>query len=536
MMQRDFSSLAHRDLDLLVVGGGIYGAWTAYDAALRGLQVALIERTDWAAGTSSASSKLVHGGLRYLEQFHLGLVRGSLRERRRLTELAPHRVSPLRFVIPAYRGGRVGRIRWRLGLTLYDLLAGADQPVAPHETLAAAPLHRRFPFLREEGLLGGFSYGDCQLDDARCTVEIVDGAVGAGAVAVNGAAATRFLRDGERIVGAVVADRETGATLDLKATMTMDCSGSWSAELLTHSPATPRRTRMTKGVHLVMPPLPVAEAFLLLSQVDGRVFFLIPWHGRTLLGTTDTPYSGDPDKVEVLPADVDYLLEAANAFLTPAWHRRDVQASYAGLRVLPNTPGAPTNVTREWSLDVPAPGLLTSIGGKFTTARADAARAVDQVMTSLGQHAGERPTEGRPFPWAPSGDFGDWLQGATTRGVELGLDQRTARTAARRFGTGVDTLHARIAAQPDLAARLDPALPFCRAEVVHVVEREMAGTLHDVLRRRIPLLLLAPPKAGVLDDAAALAGDALRWTPERRQAEVAGLLRAAEDTLAKTRV
>lgn len=531
-MKRNFSSLARPGLDLLVVGGGIYGAWTAYDAALRGLRVALIERTDWAAGTSSASSKLVHGGLRYLEQFHLGLVRGSLRERRRLTELAPHRVSPLRFVIPAYRGGRVGRIRWRLGLTLYDLLAGADQPVAPHETLAAASLHRRFPFLREDGLLGGFSYGDCQLDDARCTVEIVDGAVGAGVVAVNGAEATRLRRDGDRIVGAVVADRHTGATLDVGATMTMDCSGSWSAGLLTHSPATPRPTRMTKGVHLVMPPLPVTEAFLLLSQVDGRVFFLIPWYGRTLLGTTDTPYSGEPDTVEVLAADVDYLLEAANAFLTHPWQRRDVQASYAGLRVLPNASGAPTNVTREWSLDVPAPGLLRSVGGKFTTARADAARAVDQVMTSLAQPTGARPTEERRFPWAPSGDFGDWLQGATTRGVALGLDPLTARTAALRFGSGVEALHARLAAQPDLAARLDPTLPFCRADVVHAVEQEMAYTLHDILRRRIPLLLLTAPTAGVIEDAAALAGDALGWTPERRQEEVAGLPGAAAATLA----
>lgn len=533
-MQRDFSSLAHPGLDLLVVGGGIYGAWTAYDAALRGLQVALIERTDWAAGTSSASSKLVHGGLRYLEQFHLGLVRGSLRERRRLTELAPHRVSPLRFVIPAYRGGRVGRIRWRLGLTLYDLLAGANQPVAPHETLAAAPTHRRFPFLRENGLLGAFSYGDCQLDDARCTVEIVDGAVGAGVIAVNGAEATRLLRDGDQIVGAVVADRHTGATLDVSAAMTMDCSGSWSPALMTDAPATPRQTRMTKGVHLVMPPLPVKEAFLLLSQVDGRVFFLIPWYGRTLLGTTDTPYSGDPDNVEVLAADVEYLLEAANAFLNQPWGRRDVQASYAGLRVLPNAPGAPTNVSREWALDVPAPGLLRSVGGKFTTARADAARAVDQVMTSLGHSTGARPTDERRFPWAPSGDFGDWLQDATTCGVALGLDQSTAHTAAIRFGSGVETLHARIAAQPGLAARLDPTLPFCRAEVPHVVEQEMACTLHDVLRRRIPLLLLAPPAADVVHDAAALAGAVLGWTPERRHKEATDLLQAAEAALTKT--
>lgn len=395
-------------------------------------------------------------------------------------------------------------------------------------------MRRRFPFLREEGLLGGFSYGDCQLDDARCTVEVVDGAVGAGVVAVNGVEAIQLLRDGDRVVGAVVADRHTGATLDLRATMTVDCSGSWSPALLTDSPATPRQTRMTKGVHLVMPPLPVSEAFLLLSQVDGRVFFLIPWYGRTLLGTTDTPYSDNPDHVEVLTVDVEYLLQAANAFLAQPWHRRDVQASYAGLRVLPNVPGAPTNVTREWSLDAPAPGLLRSVGGKFTTARADAARAVDRVMTALGQAGGARPTDERPFPWAPPGDFGDWLQDATTRGVARGLDPRTARTAAERFGLGIEAVHRYITVRPELAARLDPALPFCRAEVVHAAEQGMACKLHDVLRRRIPLLLLASPSADVIHDAAALAGDVLGWTLERRQQEAAELLQAAEAALAKT--
>lgn len=525
-MQRDFSSLTRGGVDLLVVGGGIYGAWTAYDAALRGVRVALVERTDWAAGTSSASSKLVHGGLRYLEQLQLGLVRVSLRERRRLVALAPHRVRPLRFVIPAYQGARVGRLRWRLGLTLYDLLAGPDQPVAPHEAISAAPLHTRFPFLRQDGLLGGFSYGDCQLDDARCALEVVDGAFDAGVAAVNRADVTGLLRDGERVVGAAVTDRETGATIDVHAAMTIDCSGPWSAGPWKNRPAGPPTTRLTKGVHLVMPALPTAEAFLLLSQSDGRVFFLIPWYGRTLLGTTDTAYSGDPSAVAVETADVDYLLNAANAFTTLAWHPRDVEASYAGLRVLPNAPGAPTSVTREWSLAAPAPGLLMSVGGKFTTARADAARAVDQVMRSLGRGAGDRPTDARPFPWAPMGQFDVWLQDATARGLAVGLDDETARTAATRFGTGIETLHARIADRPALADRLHPKVPFCRAEVVHAVEHEMARTLDDIVRRRIPLMLLTRPDRGILEDAAALAGEALGWTPARLQAEVAGLPRA----------
>ena len=518
MMRRDFASLARAPFDLLVIGGGIYGAWTAYDSALRGLRVALIERTDWAAGTSSNSSKLIHGGLRYLERLQIGLVRKSLRERRVLTTLAPHRIQPLRFLIPVVRGARVGRLRWKLGLSLYDLLAGAGQPVAPHQALSGDEVAQRFPFLRRDALIGGFGYGDCVTDDARCTLEIVDGALEAGAAAVNATEATRLLRDGARVTGAEVKDLETGSSLEVQAAVTVSCCGPWGADAPFHNVST--RTRMTKGVHLVLPPLPTDQALLLLAPSDGRVVFLLPWYGRTLLGTTDTPYTGRPDAVRVESEDVDYLLDAANRYVTPSWQASDVLGGFAGIRVLQNQPGRdPSQVTREWRLTQSAPRLLTPIGGKFSTARADSAETVDRVMKLVGRRPGARPTAERPFPWAPTGNFEEWLETAVKRGVAVGLDTDTALTSALRFGSRLDDVHERIRKRPNLAARLHPELPFCRAEVEHAVEHEMARSLDDVLRRRIPLTILARPDARVATDAAELVAATLGWTAEhtRRQ-------------------
>ena len=524
-MRRDFPSLARGPFDLLVIGGGIYGAWTAYDAALRGLRVALVERTDWAAGTSSNSSKLIHGGLRYLERLHFGLVRTSLQERRVLARLAPHRIQPLRFLIPVFRGARVGRLRWKLGLSLYDLLAGDGQPVAPHQALSRDEVAERFPFVRRDAFVGAFGYGDCVTDDARCTLEIVDGALGAGAAAVNGAEATRLLRDGNRVTGVEVKDLETGSSLEVQAAVTVSCSGAWSMDLPSRTFSA--RARMTKGVHLVLPPLPTDNALLLLAPSDGRVVFLLPWYGRTLLGTTDTPYTGQPDAVRVTSEDVDYLLNAANTYVTPSWRTSDVLGGFAGIRVMRNQPHLdPSQVTRKWSLDQSAPGLLTPLGGKFSTARADSAKTVDRVMKLVGRQAGARPTAERPFPWAPAGNFVAWLEQAVERGVAVGLDADTALTSALRFGSRLDGVHERVRKRPNLAARLHPELPFSRAEVEHAVEHEMARSLDDVLRRRIPLTILARPDARVATDAAELVASILGWTQEHTHRQLTHLATA----------
>ena len=287
-MERQFEALRHGAYDLLVIGGGIYGAWTAYDAALRGYRVALVEKTDWAAGTSSASSKLIHGGLRYLEHFNFGLVHHGLTERATLTRIAPHAVDPIRFVIPKYDGDRVSSWKMRLGLVLYDLLAGKGQPVAPHDRFNTDELRSSFPYLSTDGLIGGFSYGDCQEDDARVTLEVVAAAQMAGAVVVNHAAVEELIRLDDRVIGAQVVDRISGNRTAVKARLTVNAAGPWAPALAGGRP-TVGAYKLIKGVHLMMPGLPgPKDAFLLTARSDGRVFFVIPWYDHTIIGTTES--------------------------------------------------------------------------------------------------------------------------------------------------------------------------------------------------------------------------------------------------------
>ncbi len=515
-MRRRFEALAGHGFDVLVIGGGIYGAWVACDAARRGLRTALVERDDWAAGTSSASSKLIHGGLRYLEYGRLGLVRKALAERRLLARLAPHRVRPLRFVLPVYRGGRVGPLRLRLGLALYDLLAGGDQPVPGHGRLSPAELARDFSFLEARGLRAAFTFGDCQTDDARLTLEVVAAAQEAGAVAANGAEAVDLLRAGGRVAGAWVEDRVTGRATEVEATVTVNCAGPWMPELSADAPP----VRLSKGVHLVLPALPVPDAFLLPAAEGGRVVFLIPWHGRTLVGTTDTPHEGPPAPAAVEPADEAALLGAANRVLAGApWGAGDIISRFVGLRVLPDTGAATSAITREVRIHDHGDGLITPVGGKLTSARADAAAMVDMVVSRLGR--GPRPcaTGDRPLPWTPPTDPA-WRRQRQARGEELGMDPVTAHGVLDRLGSRVDELHRLLAERPDLARPLVAGAPFCRGEVAHAARHEMPLTLADILRRRLPLLLVAPPSATELADAAALAGEILGWDARRREAEI----------------
>jgi glycerol-3-phosphate dehydrogenase len=526
-MLRSVGKLASRNFDLLVVGGGIYGAWTAYDAALRGLSVALIERDDWAAGTSSASSKLIHGGLRYLEQREFALVRRTLDERRRLARLGPHRVRPLRFLLPVYAGDRVGPWRLRLGLWLYDRLAGPDQPVPRARRLGASEARERWP-LDTCGLRGAFTFGDCQTDDARFALEIVDGAVARGAVAANRVEATSLIVEGGRVRGAAVEDRETGATAEVRAGAVVACTGPWTARWVgARVPAFTRALRLTKGVHIVLPPLEVDDAFVIPSNEDRRVVFLIPWYGRTLVGTTDTDYSGTPDALRVEQREVAYLLDRVNRVLDPVrFGPGDVIAAFAGLRTLPRSGSLrPSEISREWRLDEPLPGLLVPVGGKFTSARADAAVAVDRALALLGRDPVPCATAELPFPWAPPDDYPAWNRRMLAAGLSLGLDEETSEYCQLRYGARVEQIYDLVHDTPELAHRIVPDAPFCLAEVVQAVRNEMALSLEDVLRRRVPLLLVSRLNETRLQLVVELVGQTLHWTVDRARHELATVLR-----------
>lgn len=509
--------------DVLVIGGGIYGAWIALDAALRGLRTALIERDDWASGTSSASSKLIHGGLRYLEYGDVGLVAKALRERARLRRQAPHAVRELRFLLPHGRDFRVPRLPMWAGLMAYDTLAGAHPGIAPHTTLSAAELLKRAPFLHSTDLLGGWSYGDAAEDDARFVLELVDGAQQAGATVRARCPAIRLLREQGTVVGALVRDTVMARDHALRAGVVIDATGAWAGPL--HGDRK-LPVRHTKGVHLTLPPLPIPEA-LLLQTPDRRVYFLIPFYGATLVGTTDTDYRGDPDAVRVEDSDVDYLLAAVAAGCPGlGWTRADVRAGFAGLRTLRGFPGAPSSVTREWELLAPEPGLLVPLGGKYTSARVEAALTVTRVQRQLGRPVTSTPTAQRRSPWAPTGTFTAWARTASERARRAGCDAGVAKALAQRHGRRIELVLELLAERPELARRCHPQAPFCRAEIIHAMLHEQAHHLIDVLRRRVPLMILTRPDPEVLADCVALAGDATGWDGPRRAREHAAVLAA----------
>ncbi|MBI2383593.1 MAG: glycerol-3-phosphate dehydrogenase/oxidase [Gammaproteobacteria bacterium] len=500
---RDVPALKARRYDLLVIGGGIYGAWTAYDAALRGLSVALVEKDDWAAGTSSASSKLIHGGLRYLEHFEFALVRHALVERRKLARLAPHLVRPLNFVLPVWKGARVGPFQLSAGLMLYDLLAFGRQPVQRHKHYRRERLLRRYPFLAPDGLRGGFRYGDCQEDDARLALTVVAAAQGAGAAVANRVAAESLIQDERGVHGARLRDAETGGRFELRAAVTVTATGPWTGKLL--GPLAPRM-KLVKGTHLVLPAIPDCHsAFLLTAPQDGRVFFVIPWYGRTLVGTTESEVP-DADGVQPTEGEERYLLGAVNAWM-PAlgWTPGEVLGRFCGVRSLQaQQTDNLSAVTREFAIEQPRHGLVVPIGGKYTTARCDSALIVDRVQQALRRAVTPATTDRAPLPGAPEGDFAHWQGDMLAQLGAAGLAPDTAQSLAQRYGTRCARVLDLLGENPAWGERLHPQTPFIAAEAVLAQREEMARGLEDAIRRRMPLRLLARLDPARLDRIAAL--------------------------------
>lgn len=530
-MKRDFAALDQattEEFDVLVIGGGITGAWTAYDATRRGLKVALVEKRDWAYGTSSASSKMIHGGLRYLENYDFSLVRHALQERKLVTQMGPHRIWGNRFLIPVYKTDAVGRPMLKAGLMLYDFLAGKNQPVAAHEMLSRKKTVERYPLMKPEGLVGGFTYGDCQEDDARMALEIVDGANRFGAVTVNHAKVNELHRASGKVIGAEVVDQLTGDKAVVRARLTINATGPWGDELLEGNRSV---VRLVKGTHLIMPPLPMDDAMLITSPDDGRVIFVIPWYENTILGTTDDDYQGDAGDVKVTEDEIDYLLGIVNRALGGnGWTHDDVRGRYAGVRTLYDEPGKDASkVSRDWTLCEPEAGVLMPVGGKYTTARYDAGKIVDRAAelleqtTSLGKPIGITLTDKRNFPWAPGGDFAAWFSAEQKLYVDAGLDAACAKHAARRFGTNGDRLRSILQRRPELATRVHANAPFCLAEIIYAAQYEMAFALDDVLRRRMPLTILARLSDDDLFAYAKLVADVLDWDTTQQEEQVANL-------------
>jgi glycerol-3-phosphate dehydrogenase len=507
----NLARMAEDHFDVLVIGGGITGTGIALDAAARGLSVALVEKDDFASGTSGRSSRLVHGGLRYLEHGDFGLVRESLRERGILYRLAPHLVRPVPMYMLADDWRR--RATYRAGLTAYEMLA-AGRNIGYHRAVNAEQVRAALPGLG--GASRGVRYFECQVDDARLTIEVARTAHAFGAVLANHARVTGLLGDG-RVTGAAVTDEMTGQRLEVRARAVVNAAGVWAGEVtglaaearaadesagtpvadgvrLTPSKGDVRLTP-SKGVHLVFAPgtVPATAAVVAPSAAgDGRYIFIVPWEDRAYAGTTDTPYDGDLDHPGVGDADRDYIL-AAVAGLFPGVTERDVVASWAGLRPLlgprPTSDKGPgdtrtSDLSRRHAIFTGPPGLFTITGGKLTTYRAMAEDLVDRVAEVLGG-AGRCRT--REIALGLHGSAVAAVRLARDEVTRLGLPPRTAARLVQRYGDDWRGAARMIAADPPLGEPVVPGLPVLAVEVVLARDREMALTDEDVLVRRTRL-------------------------------------------------
>jgi glycerol-3-phosphate dehydrogenase len=508
--------LREETFDLLVIGGGINGAGIAREAALRGLKTAVVDKGDFAGGTSSRSSKLIHGGFRYLETGDFGLVLEASRERDLLRRrLAPHLVKPLRFFFPAYRGSPLPLWKMRLGLAIYDLLA-AFRNIERHRGVARTGVAEVEPELRHEGFRGGALYYDCFTDDARLVLENVLGAEEAGAVAVNYACVESLEKDGGLLVGARLRDLEgEGGSIALRARAIVNAAGPWLDRIreLDDANAVPI-LRPTKGVHLVVPKDRVGNrnAVVLHAVRDSRVLFVIPWEEHTIVGTTDTDYTGSLDGVAADAEDVSYLLETLNHYFPRARLReRDVVSTFAGLRplVAGGRPEAPSEVSREDALFDSESGLVSVGGGKLTTYRRVAIKVVDRVARQLrrrfGLHVQRRSgTATLPLPGASEVPANDRVD--------------SSGRVLRRYGTRASQVLTLIDSDLGLARPLSEAVTTLRAEVAFAALAEMAERVEDVLRRRTPVALRsADGGASVASATAALMREPLEWSAATEQ-------------------
>jgi glycerol-3-phosphate dehydrogenase len=530
------AALDRESFDLVVVGGGITGAGVALDAASRGYSVALLEKSDYAAGTSSRSSKLIHGGLRYLQNFDLGLVREALLERSLLVRLAPHLVKPLPLLVASFGGKRPDRLTG-VGLNMYDVMAwrrGRDEQEewspARHRIVDGAEAVEMAPALAGRDPSAAYVFYDCQTDDVRLVLSVLGEAERFGAVVANRCEVTGLVERGGRAAGVLVRDAESRGEFEVAATNVINATGVWADRLrpdeLYREEEVPR-IRPSRGTHVTVSQelLPV-DAGVIVPAADGRTIFVLPWLGRTLVGTTDNDYQGSLDHVPASDDDIAYLLEAVNGYFGTAIGPGDLTAAYAGVRPLISTtdPKKSVDISRRAEIYETSSGLVTITGGKLTTWRRMAKLAVDRIVEREGREAPCR-TEDIPIGQPANPDDLPALPG-----VEA--DKR-AHLAAR-YGHAAHDVVRLAGAAPQLTRRLSPDLPDIAAEPAFAAGHEQARSLADALLRRTRLGLLdarrlaAPGSEGARLAARAMGGE-LGWDDARVErelrdwAEVAGL-------------
>lgn len=476
-------AMSSQELDVLVIGGGVTGAGIALDAVTRGLTTGLVEARDFASGTSSRSSKLIHGGLRYLEQLNFALVREALKERSLiLNRLCPHLAHPVPFLVPlTHRGWE--RLYIGSGVLMYDTMGGRHG-VPSHRHLSKKQALAEFPSLRSDALVGAIQYHDGQVDDARHTMMIARTAATYGAHCATSARVVDFLREGDRVVGAVVRDLESGQEHHIRAKQTINAAGVWTDEIQEMIGGRGQfQVRASKGIHLVVPRDRIHATTGIISRTEKSVLFIIPWDDHWIIGTTDTDWNLDLAHPAASQSDIDYLLDHANALLAQPLTRDDVVGVYAGLRpLLAGESDATSKLSREHAVVSPVAGMVIIAGGKYTTYRVMAEDAVDAAVRSMGGEVPDSVTENVLIVGA-DGYQAVWNQ-RESLAERSGLNAAKIEHLLHRYGTLVDELLALVRDRPELGRPLRSAPRYLAVEAYYAAANEGALHLDDILTRR----------------------------------------------------
>lgn len=498
-----------REFDLIIIGGGVVGAGVAQDAASRGLTVLLVEKDDFSSGTSSRTTKLIHGGLRYLEQMQFRLTRELCQERGLLEQLAPHMVKDFSFVMPISNGNKFFGLKAEVGLSVYDILSINARGVRRHERLGKKATLAAAPSLSDKRVTASLRFHDCITDDSRIVIEVLKSATSHGAICINYMEAVEFIKDeNEGLVSAVVCqDRVSGETLTIKAKACVNATGVWSDKLLKQiDPDWKDKCKPAKGTHIMLP-LSCFETTtaLFLPTPDGRYVFVVPWQKALMVGTTDTEYEGPLDNPVPTAAEIDYLLGILNSYnkakdTSRAVCRNDVIAAWCGLRPLVSSTeedGKTSNLSREHLLFTGPSGIIGLIGGKLTNYRILSIHITDLVLDQLKRRQSGAFDAGKVGPactdkimlgsWENHTDYLTSSAQISSRGRKLGLDPATIEHITATFGKDALTVLDIAEANPSLAERICPDFPPIMAEIPFVVENEMAMSLEDILSRRIRL-------------------------------------------------
>ncbi|MBY8863864.1 glycerol-3-phosphate dehydrogenase/oxidase [Nocardia sp. CA2R105] len=475
------ASLGEDEVDVLVIGGGVVGAGAALDAASRGLTTVLVEARDFAAGTSSRSSKLIHGGLRYLEQFDFALVREALRERGLLLNtLAPHLVHPVSFLFPLQHHWERPYIG--AGVALYDTLGGA-RALPMHRHLSRSRALELAPALRQDSMVGAIRYFDAQVDDARHTMTLARTAARHGATVLTRAKVTGLLREGEQVVGAIVTDRESGREYTVRARRVISATGVWTDEMNAMTGVDfPFHVRMSKGVHILVPRERLDLDTGLIIKTEKSVLFVIPWREHWIIGTTDTDWSLDKNHPVASAADVRYILDHVNSLLREPLSNADIVGTYAGLRpLLSGASSSTAKLSREHAVAEPVPGLFVIAGGKYTTYRVMAADVIDAAVAGFGR--GVAPSVTAHLPILGAAGYHELRDDIDSVAQRAGLSVAAATHLVSRYGSLATELFAMIDREPELGMLL-PGTEYLGAEAVYAVTHEGALHLDDILTRR----------------------------------------------------